>query len=90
LVAPLPVPRWVLLYPVTMTVQKALFSVVWPVLLQAHILVAARMASVSIRTRLVSVTPLLAHKKYSAPESRQNQVLAIAGAFFCALRCAGT
>jgi len=50
LVVPLPVPHWVPSYPVTMTAQKALFSVAWLVQQQVHISAVEPMVSASIKT----------------------------------------
>tara|TARA_R100001369_G_scaffold1575_9_gene5298 strand:- start:2105 stop:2425 length:321 start_codon:yes stop_codon:yes gene_type:complete len=75
--------HWVLPFPAEMTKPKAPLSVASLVLLQVHTLVAAKTASVCIRTLQVSVTRLLAHKPFLLPKADiQIRPRQFAGAFF--------
>jgi len=74
---------WVLSSRATMTKPKAPFWVAWLALLQVHTWAAAKTASVSTRTPQVSVTRLLAHKRFLLPKADIHiRPRRFAGAFF--------
>jgi len=75
--------HWVLPFQAEMTKPKVPLSVASLVLLQVHTLVKAKTASVCIRTLQVSVTRLLAHKRFLLPKADiQIRPRQFAGAFF--------
>jgi len=82
---------WVLSSRATMTKPKAPFWVAWLALLQVHTWAAAKTASVSTRTPQVSVTRLLAHKRFLLPKADITLGLGVSpGPFLCADRLAGS